>query len=125
MLDQETQFEDVSQEVLDNEIMEETMDYFYAKKEELGYETVWSMYDGALKVEDQLFVNQPRLLQYKFKIDNETHWTTATTKDGTIGALWAAAEEAYVKANKMGNWHYFIEDFTMEDDGSLTMVMGS
>ena len=33
MLDQETQFEDVSQEVLDNEIMEETMDYFYAKKE--------------------------------------------------------------------------------------------
>ena len=125
MLDQETQFVDVSQEVLDDEIMEETMDYFYAKKEELGYETVWSMYDGALKVEDQLFVNQPRLVQYEFRIAGETHRATATAKNGTVGELWAAAEEAYVKASKMGDWHYFIEDLTMEDDGSLTMIMGS
>lgn len=125
MLDQETQFVDVSQEVLDDEIMEETMDYFYAKKEELGYETVWSMYDGALTLESEIYNYMPRLVQYKFKIDGETHWTTATAKNGTVGELWAAAEEAYVKASKMGDWHYFIEDLTIEDDGSLTMTMGS
>jgi hypothetical protein len=125
MLDQETQFEDVSQEVLDNEIMEETMDYFYAKKEELGYETVWSIYDGALTLESEIYNYLPRLVQYEFKIAGETHWATATAKNGTVGELWAAAEEAYVKASKMGDWHYFIEDLTMEDDGSLTMTMGS
>jgi hypothetical protein len=31
----------------------------------------------------------------------------------------------YKKAKAMGDWHTFVEDFHMEDDGSLTLCLGS
>jgi len=35
-----------------------------------------------------------------------------TAKNGTVGELWKAADEAYKKASELyGDWHYFIEKF--------------
>ena len=131
MLDQETQFEDVSQEVLDNEIMEETMDYFYAKKEELGYETVWSMDVGTFTLTDKIYTNVPRIISYRFitniEMDGKATWATVTgiARDNTIASMWAACEEAYQQAKLMGDHHIYIEDLIMQDNGTLEMIAGS
>jgi hypothetical protein len=51
---------------------------------------------------------------------------TAVAANGTMGELWKAAETCYQQAKlAVGDWHTFIEDFNMEDDGSFTLVTGS
>ena len=112
----------------DDSELEARMDYFDAKRTELGYDTVWSMYDGNLELADPLFTNKPRQVTYKFLVSsNGRTWeqVTATATDGTIGGLWKAAENIYQQAKALGDWHYFVEDFRMEDDGSFTLTMGS
>jgi hypothetical protein len=47
-------------------------------------------------------------------------------ENGTIGGLWRAAESCFKQAKlELGDWHYFIEDFEVQDDGSLSLVTGS
>ena len=107
-----------------------SMDYFDNKRTELGYDTVWSIYDGNLKLEDSVFTDKPWLVTYKFLVSSNASalaWeqVTATATDGTIGGLWKAAENIYQQAKALGDWHYFVEDFKTEDDGSFTLIMGS
>jgi len=102
-------------------------------KEELGYETVFDLDVGIKSLDFKIFTDKPRTVKYKI-IDrmgysfDDVDWVTfnAVAKDGTLGALWAAAEDCFQQAKENnGDWHYFIEDFDMQDDGTLELVTGS
>ena len=119
-------FEDVDQ-------WELGMEHFSDLQAEMGYETVWSMYDGGcMPLEFKLFTDKPRLVTYKcLKSGGSGHapeWETFTcmAKNGTIGELWAAAESCYKQAKlALGDWHIYVENFELQDDGSLELVTGS
>jgi hypothetical protein len=113
---------------------EKEMDHFDKLKTQMGFDTVWSM-DGMGHLpglDFEIFTDKPRTVFYRVidEMDdnmNCTYVTYATTaKNGTLGALWTAANEVYKQAEEdRGDWHYFIEDFVMQDDGSLQLVTGS
>ena len=118
----------------DVDAFEIAMEHFDDLKTELGYETVWSMYDGGtMPLDFVLFKNGPYMVKYKCisKMSTSGHgaeWETftAVAENGTLGALWKAAESCYQQAKlAVGDWHYFIENFEMSDDGSLELVTGS
>ena len=103
-------------------------------RDDLGYETILDLQElGMMPLDKKLFKDRPYLVTYKVisfmgeNIDVTTWLTvTAVTKDGTIGELWKAAESCYQQAKlAVGDWHTFIEDFEMQDDGSLSLVTGS
>ena len=109
------------------------MDHFDTLKTEQGYETVWSIETGIRPLDHAIFSNKPRLVTYKCikemgaTFDDVTYETfTCMAQNGTIGALWTAAESCFKQAKLvLGDWHYFIEDFEVQDDGSLSLVTGS
>mgnify|MGYP001245172746 FL=1 len=126
MFEDTVKFEDVDQ-------WELACEHFGDLKAEMGYETVWSMYDGGcMPLEFKLFTDKPRLVTYKcLKSGGSGHapeWETFTcmAKDGTVGGLWAAAESCYKQARiALDDWHIYIENFELQDDGSLELVTGS
>ncbi len=101
-------------------------------KAKLGYDTVWSI-EGIRPLDRAFFTDKPRVIKYKCikemgqTFDDVTYETfTAVAEDGTVGALWKAAESCFQQAKTfLGDWHYFIEDFQIQDDGSLELVTGS
>jgi|TARA_B110000305_G_C19066249_1_gene459478 hypothetical protein len=107
--------------------------YFDCIRADLGYDTIWDMGEGQLDMNKALFKDKPYLVTYSCirdmgdDMDSATWVTfTAVTADGTIGELWKAAEACYQQAKAIvGDWHTFVEDFEMQDDGSLVMVTGS
>ena len=109
------------------------MDHFDALKAEQGYETVWSIETGIVPLDHKIFTNKPRVVKYKVikemgaTCDDVTYETfTCMAQNGTVGALWTAAESCFKQAKlALGDWHYFIEDFEVQDDGSLQLVTGS
>ena len=110
------------------------MEHFDDLKTELGYETVWSMYDGGnMPLDFALFTDKPRIVTYKCikemgaTMDDVTWITfTAVAENGTIGALWKAAESCFQQAKvAIGDWHIYIENFDIQEDGSLSLVTGS
>jgi len=128
MLDtmQNVVFEDV-------DAFELEIEHYNDLKWQQGYETSWSMDNGIMDLDQAIFTNKPRVVSYKCiaemgdTMDNVT-WQTFTcmAKDGTVGGLWAAAESCFKQAKlALGDWHYFVEDFTMQDDGNLELVTGS
>jgi len=113
----------------------ETATYWGNERERLGYETTWSIWETPT-VETKLLTDRPRLVTYKIYAKDasveELMGGTATeivlkttAKGGSVRDLWEAAETVYKKAKALGDWHTFVEDFHMEDDGSLTLCMGS
>ena len=107
--------------------------YYDGIKEALGYETVFDLDVGIKPLDFKIFTDKPRTVKYKI-IDrmgdsfDDVDWVTfnAVAKDGTLGALWAAAEDCFQQAKENnGDWHYFVEDFAMQDDGTLELVTGS
>ena len=108
------------------------IEHFSDLKQELGYETVWSM-EGIMPLDKAIFSDKPRVVKYKCikemgaTMDDVTWETfTAVAENGTVGALWKAAESCFQQAKlALGDWHYFIEDFEVQDDGSLQLVTGS
>ena len=115
---------------------EKEMDHFDKLKTQMGFETVWSM-DGMGHLpglDFEIFTDKPRTVFYRVidemgpTLDSPTTYVTyaTTAKSGTLGALWAAADEVYKQAvEDKGDWHYFVEDFVMQDDGSLELRTGS
>ena len=109
------------------------MDHFDALKAKQGYETVWSIETVIRPLDYAIFTNKPRLVTYKCikemgaTFDDVTYETfTCMAQNGTIGALWTAAESCFKQAKlALGDWHYFIENFEVQDDGSLSLVTGS
>lgn len=102
-------------------------------KAELGYETVFDAVEGIMPLDKAIFTDKPRVVKYKCikemgdSMDDVTWETfTAVAENGTVGALWKAAESCYQQAKlAVGDWHYFIENFDVQDDGSLELVTGS
>ena len=126
MLNSTVQFEDVDTMTLE-------IEHFDDLKAQQGYKTVWSMGSGIMNLEDEIFTNKPRIVSYKVishmgdcLADVEWQTFTCMAKDGTVGGLWAAAESCFIQAQlTLDDWHYFIEDFTVLDDGNLELVTGS
>ena len=108
------------------------IEHFSDLKQELGYETVWSM-EGIMPLDKAIFSDKPRVVKYKCikemgaTMDDVTWETfTAVAENGTVGALWKAAESCYQQAKlAVGDWHYFIENFDVQEDGSLELTTGS
>jgi len=122
----EVKFEDV-------DAFELEMEHFDDLKAELGYDTVWSMDSGILNLDQKILTDKARVVTYKCikNMSNSGHgveWITftAVAEDGSVGALWKAAESCYQQAKlAIGDWHYFVENFEVQEDGSLSLVTGS
>ncbi len=132
MFDQAIKFEDVDTDTL-------CIEHFDDMQQELGMSTVWSMWDGGTMDADQaIFTDKMRKVTYNFvRADATLEEIYADLDDngnrsmvqvssfavnGTVKALWAAAESCIKQS---GTHHSFIEDFEMQDDGSLALVTGS
>jgi hypothetical protein len=132
MFDQAIKFEDVDTDTL-------CIEHFDDMQQELGMSTVWSMWDGGIMDADQaIFTDKMRKVTYNFvRADATLEEIYADLDDngnrsmvqvssfavnGTVKALWAAAESCIKQS---GTHHSFIEDFEMQDDGSLALVTGS
>lgn len=121
----------------DVDAMELSIEHFSDLKEQLGYDTVWSMesYGTLPGLDFKIFTDKPRVVTYKcIKSMGDTFdpadtvWITftAVAENGTLGAMWKAAESCYQQAKlAVGDWHYFVEDFEVQDDGSLELATGS
>ena len=126
MLDSTVKFEDVDAMTLE-------IEHFDDLKHELGYDTVWSMGEGAMALDHKIFSDKTRVVTYKCieSMSNSGHgveWKTftAVAMNGTVGELWKAAENCFQQAKAVLNdWHYFVEDFEVADDGTLELVTGS
>lgn len=126
MLDNAVKFEDMDEMTL-------MFEHFDDLKAQQGYKTVWSMSDTALPLDFAIFSDKQRIVSYKCikSMSNSGHgveWQTFTAiaEDGTIGALWKAAENCFLQAElALDDWHIYIEDFEVQDDGSLELVTGS
>jgi len=125
MLDETVKFEDVDAFELEYE-------HYSELKAELGYDTVWSMDSGMMNLDQNIFSDKARVVNYKcikeIKSMDDVTWITftAVAENGTVGALWKAAESCFQQAKlAIGDWHYFVENFEVEEDGSLSLVTGS
>ena len=132
----EMMFEDVSAEVLADEIMTDDIHYWADKQEELGYVSRWSMGEDT-QMETKIFTDKTRRITYTVyardvtveELQNGTAqqvmFSTFAT-DGTVAAFYRAGEFLIKCAMEQeGDWHIFIEDFECQDDGSFAMVTGS
>lgn len=116
-----------------------TINHFLAMKDELNMNTVWSIYEVGLKNPDhEILTNKARKVIYETVDPNAsqedlvadiadrgkrtTIEVTAWAVDGTIKALWKAAETC-IKLS--GTHHSYIENFEMQEDGSLKLTTGS
>jgi hypothetical protein len=113
----------------------ETIQYWDAQREALGFETVWSMWEFA-DINQNIFKEGVKRVCYTFyaqdatvgELMNDTAQqieVSAFAASGSVRDLWAAAESCFQQAKQQGDWHKFIEDFELRDDGSYEIVMGS
>ena len=117
----------------DVDAFELEMEHFDDLKAELGYTTTWSMDSGIMNLDTNIFSDKTRVVTYKCikemgaTMDDVTWITfTAVAMNGTVGELWKAAENCFQQAKAaIGDWHYFVEDFELQEDGSLSLVTGS
>ena len=139
MFDQTVQFQDVDAATLEDEKMMDTMYHFDNLREELGYQSVWSMYDfGAQDLDFKVFAKSAIRVRYQYvREDATTAELVADMEDGgqrsmaevtsiavtgDIAGLWRAAE-ACIKLS--GTHHRYIEDFEFGEDGTLMLITGS
>ena len=99
------------------------MNYFYGVKEALGYDTVWSMYEFD-SVDQNILKEGVKRVCYTFYAAGAIE-VSAIAVNGTVRELWRAAESCFQQAKAHGDWHCYIEDLEMREDGSFELVMGS
>jgi hypothetical protein len=110
--------------------------FWAACQDRLGFETVWSMFEFTDLDQNILtagksyqvcytFYGQDVTIQELLDGTAELVEVRATAKNGSVRELWRAAEDCYQQAKAQGDWHKFIEDIKMRDDGSFKLVMGS
>ena len=113
----------------------ETIQYWDAQREALGFETVWSMWEFA-DINQNIFKEGVKRVCYTFyaqdatveELLNDTAQqieVSAFAVSGSVRDLWRAAESCFQQAKQQGDWHKFIEDFELREDGSYEIVMGS
>jgi len=123
-------FEDVSQKELENEVLLETIDHFIAMKEELGMVSQWSIYDGGMMDADaEIFKDKQYKVTYTYITEmgdsyDDVQWAEVSmfAPSGSIKDLWFAANSCIKQS---GTHHSYIENFEMQDDGTLALVTGS
>ena len=147
MLDQTVTFEDVSAETIAMEFVQFedvdadtlAMEHFDDMKTELCMDSVWSIWEAAaLSADDLLFQDrQYRVVYNHVRHDATTEEIWADVKDGgnradaqvsmfapsgSIKHLWFAADSCIKQS---GTYHSYIEDFEMQEDGTLMLITGS
>ena len=147
MLDQTVTFEDVSAETIAMEFVQFedvdadtlAMEHFDDMKTELCMDSVWSIWEAAaLSADDLLFQDRQYLVRYQFvrsdstceeiydDLQNGTKSSMAEVTmfavSGSIKHLWFAANSCIKQS---GTHHSYIEDFQMQEDGSLLLITGS
>lgn len=132
-------FEDVSEQELQDEKYLEIVSHYEDMREELGYQSVWSMTEfGAKDLDFQVIAKSAVRVRYQFVREDattaelvadmedggnrSTAEVTSIAVTGTIGGLWRAAESCIKQS---GTHHIFIEDFEFGEDGTLLLVTGS
>lgn len=132
-------FEDVDSSALELEQFLEIDTHFRNMADELGMSTVWSITDGgALAKDAAIFRPGLRLVRYQFVRNDATSEeiyadledggnrsmaeVTSFAVSGTVQDLWRAAESCI---RQSGTHHIFIEEFEMQEDGTLVLVTGS
>jgi hypothetical protein len=118
------------------DLMMQDIRYWADKQDELGFVSRWSLGEGT-RMETKIFTDKERVVTYTVYANDCTldeliagtakkvTFSTAA-KDGTVAELYRAGETLIKSAMAQeGNWHIFIEDFTMQADGSLAMTTGS
>lgn len=113
---------------------DESIQYWGEQQDALGFETVWSIWE-CQSVDQNLLKNKSYRVYYRFlaadatveQIMNDTAEeieVSAFTAGGSVRDLWAAAESCYQQAKQQGDFHKFVENFDMTDEG-FELVMGS
>ena len=132
MFDQTVKFENVDADTL-------AIEHFEDLRQELGMSTVWSIFDGGcMKADDMLLLDRQYRVVYQFiRPDATFEELDADTRDngnrtsmlvstfaisGSVKDLWRAAESCI---RQSGTHHAYIEDFVMNDDGSVELITGS
>ena len=101
------------------------------KRNDKGFETVWSIWDNKIVNLDDKVVNEDQDM-YKVtyrawddRRDQEVEFS-ALSATNTVAGFWAAAECVFQQAKmSVGDWHVFIEGFKPVEDGSFRMIAGS
>jgi len=139
MIDQVTWFEDVDAETLQQEQFMDLINHYEDMREELGYQSVWSMTEfGAKDLDFQVIAKSAVRVRYQFVREDATieeinadiadggkrsmAEVTSIAVTGTIGGLWRAAESCIKQS---GTHHMYIEDFEFGEDGTLMLITGS
>ena len=126
----------VVEQMKDNEF-HARMNYFQSVASVKGYRTQWSIYE-ADDIEQRILENKTYQVRYQYvrndatveelnyDLQNGTQSSmaevTSLAVDGTVEELWRAAESC---VKQSGTHHTFIEDFEIQEDGTLLLVTGS
>jgi len=125
-------FVDVSKQELEDERFLESVDHYNAMKAELGMVSQWDIHVGnGLHDKDDLLLKGDK--QYKVTYTyiaemgdtmDDVQWAEVSmfAPSGSIKDLWFAADSCI---RQSGTHHSYIEDFDMQEDGSLALVTGS
>lgn len=121
---------------LSNQEMTAKINYWAGVQDALGYTSVWSIWE-ADNTQTKIFTDKSRKVTYTcYDPDSTTaDVMNNTAKEiqfstfavgGTVADLYRAAEYLITQSRKIcGNHHVYVEDFTMQGDGSLVLVTGS
>ena len=118
-----------------NRTTEESIQYWGEQQDELGFETVWSIWE-ARDISQSLCKDRAYRVYYRFyakdatveQLMNNTAQeieVSALAVNGTVHELWRAAESCFQQAKAQGDWHKFIEDFQIDENGEFELGMGS
>ena len=143
MLDQNVKFEDVSAETIAMKFVQFedvdadtlSIEYWNDMQTELGFETVWSIWEFT-NIDQNIFKEGVKRVCYRFydqastveELQNDTAKeieVSAFAPSGSVRDLWTAVESCYQQAKQLGDWHVYIEDFQVNDEGSYEVWMGS
>jgi len=113
---------------------EQSIQYWGEQQDSLGFETVWSIWECS-DIDMNIFKNKSYRVFYRFlaadatveQIMNGTAEeieVSAFTAGGTVRDFWAAAESCFQQAKRQGDFHKFVENFTLTEDG-FEIFMGS
>jgi hypothetical protein len=100
------------------------IDAFRAVQDREGFSTVWSIHE-VTDIEDKVplknQVGRKVVFNYWDKNFNDKKVET-TIKGETWLDMWRAANELVVTS---GDFHIFVENFVMQEDGSFELICGS
>ena len=125
-------FVDVSKQELEDERFLESIDHYNAMKAELGMVSQWDIHVGngffdkddlLLKGDKQYKVTYTYIAEMGDTMD-DVQWAEVSmfAPSGSIKDLWFAADSCI---RQSGTHHSYIEDFEMQEDGTLALVTGS